>query len=136
MVNYSDFVDKKVTIETDSVPEPREGTVTAGSDVGIVFRPKGLVRQELIEIKNIRLIEEIIAGPKPLRPRTTGRVNKGKHREHLVDRHGYKISEISHLSEDQAREFHDGIDHSDLGHRHKEKTEIELKIEEASVDED
>jgi len=42
-------------------------------------------------------------------------------RQHLADRHGLSISVLNRITEDAAREVHDGIDHGDLGHRHGDR---------------
>lgn len=133
MADYSEFTDKKVTIQlTDNTKV--EGTVEAGSTVGVVFKEKGSRGTKLIEAAQIAAIEPVAEAPKKLKQRTLPIVTEGKVREHLIERHGFKVSEIEALSEDAAKSFHDGIDHSDLGHKHRAKTEAELAIEQAEAD--
>lgn len=42
-------------------------------------------------------------------------------RQHLADRHGKPVSVLNHITEDSARDVHDNIDHTDLGHRHGDR---------------
>lgn len=133
MADYSSFTDKKVTLQlTDNTT--LEGTVEAASPVGIVFKEKGSRNGKLIEAAQIAAIEEQAEPAKKLKARVLPIVLEGKHREHLIERHGFKVSEIEPLTEDAAKEFHDGLDHSDLGHKHRAKTEAELAIEQAAAD--
>lgn len=133
MADFSEFTDKKVTLQlTDN--STVEGTVEAGSAVGVVFKEKGQRGTKLIEASQIAAIELVAEAPKKLKQRTLPIVTEGKVREHLIERHGYAVSEIEKLSEDDAKTFHDGLDHSDLGHKHRAKTEAELAIEQAEAD--
>lgn len=141
MANFSDMneqdfealTDKKVNVVIEGTTV--EGTVLAASDIGIVFKPKGASKGSIVPAAKLGDIEEVVAGPKKLRGRTIPQVHDGKYREHLIERHGYKITEIQAMSEDEAKAFHQSIDHSDLGHKHRELTPAELAIAEASTDE-
>ena len=132
--DYSELKGKKVNLTTSE--GTFEGTVEAGSPIGIVFRAKGKQGGELVEAKDILNIAEAVAGPKKLRQRTLPRVAEGKFREHLVDRHGYQISQIAELSEEEAEQFHSTLDHTDLGHKHKELSPVEEAIAAASDDDE
>jgi hypothetical protein len=133
VTDYSGYTDKKVKLQlTDGTV--LEGTIEAGSTVGVVLKEKGQRSTKLIEAKDIQSLGEVEAAPKKLKARTLPLVTEGKVREHLIERHGLKVSEIDALTEEQAKAFHDTVDHSDLGHKHRAKTEAELAIEQAAAD--
>ena len=50
-------------------------------------------------------------------------------RQHLLDRHGMQFDLIRALTPKVAKQLHDKIDHSNLGHRHKDRAELGLDEE-------
>lgn len=131
MSDLEKYNEKKVVLTIGG--EKTEGKVMAASAIGIVFKAKGSSATKLIEAKDIEDIAEVVAGPKKLKSRVIPQVHDAKNREHLIERHGYKVSEIEKLSEEDAKAFHDSLDHSDLGHSHRPLTEAELAIREAQA---
>lgn len=132
MTNAVDYIDKTVilTAEIDGEKKTIEGTVTAASAAGIVFKEKGKRGQILVEAADIANIEIVDTGSR-LKQRSLRPVADGKMRDHLVDRHGYKVSDIEAFSEEAAVALHDSIDHDDLGHRHRKARAVEAAIAEA-----
>lgn len=127
MTDYSQFEKKNVIIVKAS-PEGGDAveveaelqTANAG---GILYREKGKSRLDLIpadEVIEVRLAPQ---EPAKVRIKKLAILALGKARQHLVTDHGYKVSEISKLSEDEAFAFHGGLDHTDLGHAHAAKSE-------------
>lgn len=135
VMDYSQYKRKKATVHfTDGTSV--EGTIEAGSQIGLVLKPKGSRERRLVEGREIKALELASAPIPRLRRKTLPIIVPAKVREHLIDRHGYRIDEISALSEAEAVVFHDSIDHlgADLGHTHREPTEAEQAIAAAEQD--
>lgn len=131
--DYGVYSKKKVKIRVtaDGEESTLEGSVEAGSPVGLVFKQKGKRNSMLFAKDQILEVTQLDSTPDDIRRRSMARVTKEKVRDHLADRHGYKISDVSRMSEDEAEKFHDSIDHTDLGHWHRTPRKLERAIEEA-----
>ena len=132
--NYSSYVKERGVVKLKDGTE-HEGRIDAGSAIGIVLRPKGSRGSLLIEAKDIESITVEAKGKPRLRRKVLPTPLPGRNREHLIERHGYAVSEIEAMDEASAKAFHDSLDHSDLGHSHREPTEAEKAISEAEDDE-
>lgn len=121
-IDLTDFVNKKVTLtfraEADAEPVTKEGTVQAASAIGMIFKEKGKADVDIVEPDSIVSIEEVPEKEpnvtvKKLKPVTSN------FRQHLGDRHGYLPADLNKMTEAQAKEIHDGIDHGPLAHKHE-----------------
>lgn len=131
--DYSKFNGKKVVV-VQNLPKPNEqgqsaieveGTVQAGNALGILIKPKGKSSFDMIEaadIEEVRLAEET---QKPLKQKVLKPVEIGSARSHLLERHGWTLAQANALNEEQAFEQHNSIDHTELGHRHEDKSSTE-----------
>lgn len=133
------FLNKKVifhTINADGSVTEREGKVEAASAFGVFFKEKGKSSGDLYEPKDIEEIMLVPEAPKKIRQKKMKLVEEGQVRQHLVDRHGMPVSKANELTEEQAVELHNRIDHTDLGHRHEasETTSQEQAIADAEGD--
>jgi len=118
MENYEELVGKLVVIEKTN-GEVLNGTLEAANPgVGAVLKPKGKARTILLEWDEIQEISRKARGPKKLRQKHLKPIEITAVRDHLIDRHGYELEAIQALSDQEAAEFHDGLDHSTLGHDH------------------
>ena len=106
-----------------------EGTIEAASAAGVVLRQKRARRSEVYAAHQILDAEVLVVG-KRLKRRQLAPLEEGEARQHLIDRHGYKMEDIEQLSEEEALEFHAGIDHAPLGHSHRAPTPAEAAIAE------
>ena len=97
-----------------------EGKIEAASEFGIAFREKGKRDADLVELNQIEEVAAVPTKPKKLVQKKLKPVSDSGVRQHLLDRHGYSRSAVNEMSEEQAVAEHNGIDHSDLGHRHVE----------------
>lgn len=132
-----EFVGKNVIlhkIEDDGSVTELEGKIEAGSEVGIAFREKGKRDVGLVEPNQIEEITAVAAKPKTLPQKKLKVIAEGAVRQHLLDRHGYARSQVNPMTEAEAIELHDGIDHSDLGHRHVAEDEKASAEAEAAVE--
>lgn len=94
--------------------------VKMATEAGIAVKVKG--KSALEFIPSIDEIEEIAAAPvkaksvvqKKLKP-----IEVGQARQHLLDRHGIDFSWAKDADEQAAFEYHQGLDHSNLGHVHE-----------------
>ncbi len=121
-VDLTDFVNKKVSLtyraEGTEEATTKEGTVQAASAIGLIFKEKGKADVDIVEPDWIDAIEatpekEPNVTVKKLKPVTSN------FRQHLADRHGYLPKDLNEMTEEQGKAVHDGIDHSELGHRHE-----------------
>lgn len=145
MTDYTGFVTKKVIL-IRNLSEPNEkgesaveleGTLEAANASGVMFKPKGQVKPDIInasEIEDIRLAPE---KAKKITAKVLKPIQLGQARSHLLERHGLTLSEVNGLSEEDAFKYHEGIDHkeADLGHVHGEK-ESQSKAAEAVAAQD
>jgi len=125
--NYDQFAGKRVIVvhrvdgKTDA--EEVEGTAEAANDQAILLKPKGKTQLQLIEAGNIEDVRFVEDKPKALARKTLKVVQFGQARNHLLERHAFTLSQVNEMSEQEALEKHEGIDHeaSDLGHVHGDK---------------
>lgn len=146
MTDYAQYVEKKVVLvynldkpnDKGEGTEEQEGTVVAATAEALMFRPKGKTASTIIEVSKIESIDYAEGGSKKLARRTLKLVEFGQARAHLLERHGLTLTEVNGLSEKDAFERHNGIDHeaSDLGHVHKAKDEAAAPANASASDED
>lgn len=121
---------KRVTItyvpkgEADAVTQ--EGRVELGSPIGLMFKEKGKSNVVLIEANTIEAVEELAPKEPNVVTKTLQPIPLGRVRQHLADRHGWTKEQANGLTEAQAAEQHDALDHSVLAHKHEEpKAQVE-----------
>lgn len=97
-----------------------EGKAEAANALGIMLKPKGKTGLELYEADQILAVNYAPEKERELKAKMLKPVEHGNAKQHLVDRHGYKLAEINKMEETSAFEFHNGLDHKelDLGHYH------------------
>jgi hypothetical protein len=108
-----------------------EGKVEAASTMGVAFKPKGkgtviVLPSDVDAIEAAAVVKKITR--KSMLPVTLDNV-----RQHLVDRHGYKVSDIEQYTPEQALEFHSTLEHAELGHDHTAKPKDERPIAEPAA---
>jgi hypothetical protein len=96
-----------------------EGKVEAASIKGVAFKPKG--KGTVIVLPSD--VEAIEAAPlvKKITRKSMLPVSFENVRQHLVDRHGYKVGDIETMTPEGALEFHATLEHTELGHDHKKE---------------
>lgn len=135
---WKTLVSKKVTI-VRNLPEPNEkgessveieGTVQAINDEAVLIKPKGKVNFEMIPAGEIEEIYPTPEGDKKFTRSKLKEVAEGAMRRHLLDRHGITLTWANAATEEQAVEYHSGLNHEelDLGHVH-----VAEKAEEAAA---
>ena len=138
--DLAQFTNKRVII-VRNLPEPNEkgegaveieGQVQIGNELGVVIKPKGQVKFDMIpaeEIEEIRLATEV---SKDLKRSKLKVVELGSARRHLLERHGYTLAWVNSATEEQAFEHHASLDHEemDLGHVHVNKEEKDASSDE------
>lgn len=125
-VDYSQYNGQKVVLtlvpEGESTePGKLEGKVEVGNALGVLFKIKGKAQPELVEASRITGVEAAPEKPKELKAKTLKPVELGGVRAHLLERHGVSLDWANSVTEEQAKEYHDGLDHEalKLGHVHK-----------------
>lgn len=118
-------------IEEDGSVSEKTGKVDGASEFGIAFKEKGKREVALIEPHQIEEIDLAPEKPKSLSQKKLKPIAVANARQHLLDRHGYTRTAVNAMSDEQAGEEHDGIDHSDLGHRHLTPEEVAKAAEKA-----
>lgn len=98
-----------------------EGKAEAANALGILLKPKGRTQVELIEAAKIESVEFAPEAPKKIAVKTIAVVDYGKARQHLADRHGQNLDTVNALTEEEALDQHNALDHTGLGHVHGEK---------------
>lgn len=128
-IDFSKFQDKKVVVvwheDESSEATETEGTALAANDSGVLLKPKGKMQPILIasgQIDDLRHAEETV---RKLGRKTLKIVEYGQARSHLLERHAYTVAQVNEMSEQEAYDIHEGIDHlaADLGHVHGDKSE-------------
>ena len=146
---YGEFVGKKIVLtrnldqpnDKGELAEEIEGTLEAANDQGILFKPKGKVKPDIIVTKDIEDIRYAPEKAKNLKAKTLKPITYGQARSHLLERHGMTLSEVNAMTEEQAFKYHQELDHvaAGLGHVHGEKESPAAEAvadEEAAADSD
>lgn len=121
------YVDKEAIIhlkQEDGQLTEITATIKVATVAGVGYKEKGKSGIELLA--NADPIEEIDYAPvkqKSVSQKKLQPIEFGQARQHLVDRHGVTLSWAKDADEKAALEYHNGLDHSDLGHRHEAKDE-------------
>jgi filamentous hemagglutinin family protein len=131
--DYSEYTGKSVIV-TQNLEKPDadgngtvevEGKVQVANALGILLKPKGQINVKMIEageIEEIRLAPEKASKLKRSKLQV---VKLGQARRHLLTNHGVQLAWANSVTEEQAFEYHQGLNHEelDLGHVHVEKEE-------------
>lgn len=88
----------------------------------LMVRQKGRTMGFLLEVADVVEIETDEDDVKPIKQKKLKAVDTNTVRQHLADRHGYELTHVNSLTDEQAEEEHDAIDHGNLGHTHQEET--------------
>lgn len=128
--DLTQFVDKKVVVvknAEDGTSVEVEGTVQSGNELGLVIKPKGKTNFDIIQASDIEEVRLVESAQKSLTRRTLKPVKLEQARNHLLERHAYTLAQVNKMSDQQALDAHEGIDHeaSDLGHVHGDKNDTE-----------
>lgn len=122
--DYAELVGKRVILtvpgDRDTLTEV-EGLIEAANAAAVLIKPKGQTAFQLIDPATIVQCVFAPAVNKTIKVRSAKVVDLGKVRQHLVTAHGWTLSSVNDdLTEEQATEIHDKIDHAaeDLGHVH------------------
>lgn len=131
MADYDKFVGKKVVLVRNlETPNDKgelaveiEGTLEAVNRLGAMLKPKGQVKADIIDADQIEEIRLAPEKERNLKAKVLKIIEFGNAKSHLLERHGLTLSEVNELSEEDAFEFHEGLDHveKDLGHVHQAK---------------
>lgn len=115
------LVDKEAVVhivQEDGSTKEVTGTILAATEAGVPFKEKGKAGVELLTAEQIY---EAVAAPEKPKPITQAKqkpVPEGGMRRHLATYHGVSLKWCREATEEQAVEFHNTIDHSDVGHKH------------------
>lgn len=108
-----------------------QGTIMAATVAGVAYKEKS---KGMDLISSPSLIEEIDFAPtkpKAVSQKKLKPIEFGNVRQHLVDRHGVELSWAKDADEKAAYEYHEELDHSNLGHVHVAPEEKKDEREEA-----
>lgn len=119
-------------VEADGSLREVEGKIEAASEAGFAFKEKGKSSLDLYEPDRVEEIRVAPAKPKSVLQKKLKPIELGQARQHLADRHGVSMAWLKENTEEAAFQYHQGLDHSDLGHRHEEvKTATKTERDEA-----
>lgn len=126
-IDYDKFNGKRVVLvvaplEEDADATEIEGLAEVVNADGVLIKPKGKTKMDLYEASAIQDIRHAPETPKKLAAKKLKTVTWGQARGHLLERHGYTLDAVNKLTEAEAQEVHDAIDHKaeDLGHFHSD----------------
>lgn len=131
MSDYDKFVGKRVVLtrnlktanEKGELAVEIEGSLEAANALGVMLKPKGQVKADIIDLSEVEEIRLAPEKAKALKAKPLKIIELGQAKSHLLERHGLTLKEVNGLSEEDAFEFHESIDHveRDLGHVHQNK---------------
>ena len=101
--------------------EAKEYFVEEANEAAVILREKGKSKSELYLAGRVVSFYDVPPKPAaPLKARRAAPLELSKAKRHLVDFHGYKLTDINRLSDQEALDFHETIDHKelDMGHYH------------------
>lgn len=139
--DLSQYTGKKVIV-TQNLAEPDkdgataievEGTVQVGNASGVLIKPKGKATFDLIEAASIEEIRLAPEKDKAFKASKLKLVTVGQARRHLLERHGVTLKWANSVTEEQALEYHNSLNHEelDLGHVHSAKADAAAPAESA-----
>lgn len=120
------YVDKESVlhlIQEDETLKEVTGTIKVATTAGIGFKEKGKSGVDLLDLSEIEEIDYAPVKAKSVVQKKLEPVEFGKARQHLVDRHGVELAWAKDADEKTAFDYHEGLDHSNLGHKHEAKKE-------------
>lgn len=139
VTDLKEYEDKKVVLvrnlakpnDKGDTAEELEGTLVAVAGDAVMFKQKGKATAGLIDIGDIERVDHADTGSKKLVRKTLKVVKFGQARNHLLERHGYTVTQVNEITEKEAYDLHASIDHEaqDLGHVHKDKADDEASDE-------
>jgi hypothetical protein len=138
-VNLAEYTGKKVIV-TQNLDQPDkdgnsaievEGTVQVGNADGVLIKPKGKATFDLIEARSIEEIRLAPEKDKSFKASKLKLVTIGGARRHLLERHAVTLAWANSVTEEQALEYHNSLNHEelDLGHVHSDKVDKAEKSE-------
>lgn len=106
-------------IEDDGSVSEKEGKFEEASEVGVAFKEKGKRDVDLLLPEEIEEVTAAPTKPKKLVQKKLKPATESTARQHLADRHGYDLTDLNEMSDEQAFSDHEEIDHENLGHKHE-----------------
>lgn len=135
--DFAQYTDKRVNLtKVGEGQEPVEGKVEMGNALAVLFKPKGKSQPELVEASDIASIELLAEKAKAFTAKKLKAVELGGVRAHLLERHGVTLDWANSVTEEQAKQYHDSLDHADLwlGHVHRTADEDENSKRESAIE--
>lgn len=103
------------------------GVIKAATVAGVPYKEKGKSSLELATVDKIHEIDFAPTKEKSVTQKVLAPIEMGQARQHLLDRHGVELSWGKSADEKSAFDYHAGLDHSNLGHRHLTPEEVAAK---------
>ena len=129
------FIDKEAIfhlIQEDGSTKEVTGTIKAATVAGVPFKEKGKPGLELTTVDKFYEIDYAPVKAKAVTQKKLNPIEFGQARQHLVDRHGVELTWAKDADEKDAFAYHQGLDHSNLGHTHYTAEEMEAKKKKAA----
>lgn len=103
--------------------ESLEGKAEVANESGLLLKVKGRSGLQLIALDRVEALEFAPETPKKIATKTVKVIGYGKVRQHLADRHGWTVSDLEEVSEEDALNTHQGLDHKveGIAHVHGDK---------------
>lgn len=128
-INLEEFVDRKVKVtkkpQDNHDGEVFEGKVEAANNEKnvLLLKVKGKASAVLILGFEIATIETVTSSDDDVTQTTLKPVKLNNVRRHLVNAHGWKLSAVNQLIDEEAfvqhTGLHEGPDAADIGHKHE-----------------
>jgi hypothetical protein len=122
-------------IQPDGSIQEVEGRIKAATIAGVPFKPKGKSGVGLLTVDQIEEASLAPVKPKSVLQKKLKPIADGQMRQHLADRHGISLKWCREATEEQAVEYHNTLDHADLGHKHVEPKADDERQEALAEDE-
>jgi len=128
LVDFKAYEGKKIKFSyvppknaADDVSRTVEGTIDMATDTALLIKERGSAMLKLIELSGIDsdTIEFIVDPPTEIKQKTVAPVTVSSARNHMLDKHGWKLDAINGTSDEDAYKIHSAIDHANLGHVHE-----------------
>ena len=89
------------------------------NEFGLLYRERGKTKVDLASMADVIEIRSAPEEPSSVKVKHLRPLALGKARQHLASDHGYFVSHVGSMSEEDAHKFHLGLDHADLAHDHE-----------------
>lgn len=121
MPDYKQYAGQRVNLvynDETGAQQVLEGRCISGNALGVIVKAKGKTTVQMIEAENIISVEAQPEAPKKISVKKMKPIENSGVRAHLALYHGVSLETVNGMTDEQGAEYHNSLDHGQLGHNH------------------